>query len=131
MMQQAREHEADDKRRRELIEVRNTADTLAYQTERALRDLGDKVPQNERQNIQGKLDELRETMKRRKPRRHPPPDGGACKTPFHALSQQLYAQQQTARRRAIPAGKRQPEGNGRSGNGSGEGEVIEGEFREA
>ena len=36
MVQQAREHEADDRQRRELIEARNTADSLAYQTEKTL-----------------------------------------------------------------------------------------------
>ncbi|MFC2055045.1 molecular chaperone DnaK, partial [Chloroflexota bacterium] len=54
MVQQAREHEDDDRQRRELVEARNTADSLAHQTEKTLNELGDKVPVEERQNIQGK-----------------------------------------------------------------------------
>ena len=44
MVQESRAHEAEDKKRRELIDAKNTADSLVYQTEKALRDLGDKVP---------------------------------------------------------------------------------------
>jgi len=126
MVQQAREHQADDRKRRELIEARNNADSLAYQTEKTLTELGDKVPSSERQNIQSKIDALREAIKGE--------DAARIKSlsdelqnAFHALSQQLYAQQQ-------PGGP-QPGGNG-SGNGQAhgpedEGEVIEGEFHEA
>ncbi len=41
MVQESRQHEAEDKKRREIIDARNTADTLVYQTEKALRDLGE------------------------------------------------------------------------------------------
>ena len=47
-----RQHEAEDRKRRELVDARNSADTLVYQTEKVLRDLGDKVPANERQSIE-------------------------------------------------------------------------------
>ena len=126
MVQQAREHQAEDRKRRELIEARNNADSLAYQTEKTLIELGEKVPSSERQNIQSKIDALREAIKG--------DDAARIKSlsdelqnAFHALSQQLYAQQQ-------PGGP-QPGGNG-SGNGQAhgpedEGEVIEGEFHEA
>ena len=63
MVQDAREHESDDRKRRELIEARNNADNLAYQTEKTLNDLGEKIPVEERQNIETKISELRETIK--------------------------------------------------------------------
>ena len=44
MVQEGTQHEAEDKKRRELIDARNTADNLVYQLEKTLRDLGDKVP---------------------------------------------------------------------------------------
>jgi len=123
MVQTARDHQAEDRKRRELIEARNVADNLAYQTEKTLKELGDKVPVNERQNIESKTKDLREAIK-----------GEASdqikrqteelQNAFHALSQQLYAQGQ-------------PGTDSSTGNGHGpsvpedEGEVVEGEFREA
>ena len=62
-VREAREHEAEDKRQRELIQARNTADSLVYQTEKTLRELQDKVPASDRQNIEAKLNQLREAMK--------------------------------------------------------------------
>jgi molecular chaperone DnaK len=125
MVNEARQHEGDDRKRRELIEARNTADSLAYQTEKALQDLGEKVPSGERQNIENKIGDLRQAMKGE--------DIAAIRrltdelqNAFHALSQQVYAQ-----------GSAQPgsNGNGMGGNGSSgssdEGEVVEGEFHEA
>ncbi len=63
MVQEAKRHEADDRKRKELAEARNQGDTLAYQAEKALRDLGDKVPAADRQKIEGKVAELREALK--------------------------------------------------------------------
>jgi molecular chaperone DnaK len=126
----ARQHEADDKRQRDLIDARNTADNIAYQTEKSLGELGDKVPGNERENIQGKVNSLRETLTG---------DDTALirqqteelQTALHALSQQMYAQQTQESQPGSEFGG----GNGANGaNGSGptdEGEVVEGEFREA
>ena len=44
MVQEAKSHSADDQRRRELADARNTGDSLAYQAEKSLRELGEKVP---------------------------------------------------------------------------------------
>jgi molecular chaperone DnaK len=130
MMDEAKRHEADDQKKRELIESRNTADSLAYQTEKTLNELGDKVPTSERQNIESKISELRETLQSE--------DVQAIKTQtealqnaFHALSQQLYAQQQEE----TPGTGQTHGGNGHepatSATSEGEEDVVEGEFREA
>jgi molecular chaperone DnaK len=122
MVRAAREHEAEDRRRRELVEARNNADTLAYQTEKTLRDLGDKVPANERQNIENKVRELREAMKGEDTNRIRQLTE-EVQNAFHAISQQMYAQQQ---------GQGEQPGDGRGPEGpEDEGEVVEGEFREA
>ncbi len=126
MVREAKDHEADDRARRELIEARNNADQVAYQTEKTLDELGDKVPAAEKENIEAKIKALREVMNGE--------DTAKIKSQteelqqaFHALSQQLYAQQQQA---AGTEGA--PTGNGHSGaaDGEDEGEVVEGEFRE-
>jgi len=124
MVKDARQHEADDKKKRELIEARNAADGLAYQTEKTLGELGDKVPASERQNIETKIKELRQAVEGddvAKLKRL----SEELQNAFHALSQQLYAQQSSG-----PA----PGGNGSGPAGQHkpdyEGEVVEGEFRE-
>ena len=122
MVQQSRQHEAEDRKRRELAEARNTADSIAYQTEKTLQELGEKVPGSERQNIESKIKDLREAIKGDNTEQIKR-QTGELQNAFHALSQQLYAQQQ--------------QGGDQGGNGHGpggphdEGEVVEGEFREA
>ncbi len=126
MVKEAQVHEADDRKRRELVEARNTADSLVYQTEKSLKELADKVPANEKQNIEAKIKELQESINGE--------DTAQIKRQteelqhaFHALSQQMYAQEQ-------PEAGSAPTGNGNGAGPSGstedEGEVVEGEFRE-
>ncbi len=128
MVNEARSHEAEDRKRRELIEARNTADSLVYQTEKTLGELGDKVPANERQNIESKINDLREAIKGEDSNRIKALSE-ELQNAFHALSQQLYAQQA----QGPQSGGYAPGGNGSSHDGGpeDEGEVVEGEFREA
>jgi molecular chaperone DnaK len=119
MVDEAQSHAADDRKRRDLAEARNTGDTMAYSAEKALRELGDKVPDADREQIEAKVADLRKAL-----------DGGdvdeikrlteEVQQASYALSQQLYAQE------APPEGA--PESNG---GGEEEGDVVEGEFREA
>jgi len=62
MVANAQEHAAEDKLRRETIEARNTADTLAYQLERTLRDLGDRAPVNEKARSEALIQEARKAV---------------------------------------------------------------------
>ncbi|MCI0608624.1 MAG: molecular chaperone DnaK, partial [Anaerolineae bacterium] len=121
MVQEARSHEAEDKKRRELIEAKNTADSLVYQTEKALRDLGDKVPSAERGEIENKINDLK-TAAQGDDIGRIQQASEAVQQAFHALSQQLYAQ-----------GQPQPEAAGGPSTppqGSGDDDVIEGEVKE-
>ena len=58
----AKAHEAEDKERREEIEVRNKADSLAYATEKSLKDLGDKVSAAMRSEVEEKLKAVRDAL---------------------------------------------------------------------
>ncbi len=60
MVQAAREHEEEDKKFRELAETRNQADQVAYQLDKTLGELGDKVPEAEASSIREKIEHLRE-----------------------------------------------------------------------
>src|SRR5512135_336505 len=110
MVQESRQHEAEDKKRRELIDAKNTADNLVYQTEKALRDLGDKVPSAEAQNIQGKIDELKSAAQSDDLSRIQRASEQVQQA-FHALSQQLYAQGAQGQPQPETPGGPAPQGN--------------------
>jgi molecular chaperone DnaK len=59
MVRQAESHAAEDKARRELIDARNQADSLAYQVEKTLADHGDKVPAADRSRLESAIAEVR------------------------------------------------------------------------
>jgi molecular chaperone DnaK len=63
MVQDAKAHADEDKRRREEIEVRNSAESTAYQVERQIQELGDRVPANEKARADQLIKEARELVK--------------------------------------------------------------------
>lgn len=62
MVRDAESHAADDKRRREEAEVRNQGDSLVYQTEKLLRDQGDKVTGEEKTSVESALANLKAAL---------------------------------------------------------------------
>jgi molecular chaperone DnaK len=62
MVRDAQEHAAEDTRRREQQETRNVADSAVYSAEKALRDYGDKIPEDRKQRIQSLMDETRQAI---------------------------------------------------------------------
>ena len=63
MVRDAEQHSAEDKARRELVEARNMADSLAYSVERSIKDLGDRVPAHERARAESLINEIRSALK--------------------------------------------------------------------
>ncbi len=63
MRHEAEEHASEDKARRELVDLRNQADNAVYQTEKTLKEYGDKVPAEERSKIESALNQLKNVMK--------------------------------------------------------------------
>jgi molecular chaperone DnaK len=125
LMREAKQHESEDRQRRELIDARNTADQLIYQMEKMLRDLGDKVPASDRGRIESIVRDLKQAK-----------DGDDAarikqlieqlQQASYAVGQQMYAQQAGAQQQSAASGP-QPGGDG---SGQGEEEVVEGEFQE-
>jgi len=138
MVQQAQQNKAEDQKRRDLITAKNNADSLAYQTEKTLKELGEKVPAAEKGNIEEQIKSLREAAESEDLNRIKQ-ETEKLQNAFHALSQQLYAQegqQPGGAPGGMPGadfpnyGGQAPGGNGKSGQGEDEGEVLEGEFTE-
>jgi molecular chaperone DnaK len=63
MKRDAEQHAAEDKKRREVIDVKNRAEALAYETEKSLREHGDKVSADIRGNIESALNNLKDAIK--------------------------------------------------------------------
>jgi molecular chaperone DnaK len=63
MVREARDHADEDRQRREQVETRNQADALAFQAERTLRDLGDKVGSEDKADVEAKVTAVREALK--------------------------------------------------------------------
>jgi molecular chaperone DnaK len=127
MVQEAKTHESADRDLRELVEARNQADSLAYQTEKTMAELGDNVPAAEKDSITAQVAELRAAAE------------GDDLSLMQTLSNDLQnaanalSQQKSAQAAAAENGAG-PNSNGQSANessGEVEGEVLEGEFSEA
>ncbi|MCX5990843.1 MAG: molecular chaperone DnaK [Chloroflexi bacterium] len=62
MKKEAEVHAADDQKRKDEVEARNTADTLVYTAEKTMREHGDKVPADVKQQVEGKIAAVRSAM---------------------------------------------------------------------
>ena len=63
MKREAEQHAADDKKRREVIDLKNQGESLAYQTEKSLKEYGEKVSPDVRGEIESALNNLRDALK--------------------------------------------------------------------
>ena len=64
MQRDAETHAEEDKKAKEAIEIKNNADTLAYQSEKQLKDLGDKVPEEKRKQVEEAIKAVREAIEK-------------------------------------------------------------------
>jgi molecular chaperone DnaK len=124
MVRESEQHADEDRRRREEIETRNQADSLAYQAERTLAEFGEKVPEELRNEVQGKIAATRSALQSG--------DIGTIRSASDDLSksiqkigQAVYSQSGSAAGAAGgQAGEAGPEPN------QGPEGTVEGEFRE-
>ncbi len=82
MVKEASEFSADDKKRKEEIEVKNQADNLIYQTEKTLKEAGDKATSEEKEKIEQALEALKQAL--------PGGDAESIKSKCEALTTVLY-----------------------------------------
>ena len=122
MVKDAEAHAEEDRKRRDEAEVRNNADSLVYQTEKVLKDQGDKLPESERAAVEQPLGDLRKALEGN--------DSDAIKaatealmTASQAFSQKLY---EAAARDQNAAGS---SATGQSGAGSvDDSEIVDAEI---
>lgn len=92
MKNEAKEHAAEDKKKKEDVEVKNNADNLVFQTKKQIEELGDKVPADIKSRLEAEMTKVEDALKTN--------DTDAIKTAtdemtkvWNEVSQQLYAQQ--------------------------------------
>ncbi|MEW6181291.1 MAG: molecular chaperone DnaK [Chloroflexota bacterium] len=119
MIEESKRHEAEDRRRREIVEARNMADNVIYQVEKALKENGERVPSDLRYEAESKINDLRQIMNGEDDRR------------MRSLSEELQQLYGRILQAAAPQAAGAAGGNGRHGQTSPEGDVVEGEFKEA
>ncbi|NLP16138.1 MAG: molecular chaperone DnaK [Clostridiales bacterium] len=66
-IKEAAEFEAQDKKRKEAIDLRNDADSMVFQTEKALEEVGDKISESEKETVKADLDRLKELLEKTNP----------------------------------------------------------------
>jgi molecular chaperone DnaK len=126
MRQESEQHAAEDAKHKEEVEVRNSADSLAYTAEKTLRDHGDKIPADVKQDIDGKIATVKSSLQGQ--------DTNAIRNAMNELSQAM----QKVGASVYQQPEQQPPGEQGTGEqGAGEQEpggedegTVEGEFRE-
>lgn len=126
MVTEAERNASTDKDRREKVDRKNQADSLSYQAEKQLKDLGDKVPASDRTKVEGLIKDLREAVNKE--------DDEAIQRVMPELQQTLYAigtnlYQQAGG--AAPGGADPGAGDGGSTSAPGGDDVIDADFTES
>ncbi|HOP99689.1 MAG TPA: molecular chaperone DnaK [Acetivibrio clariflavus] len=62
-VKEAQRYEAEDKARKEAVEIRNNADSMVFQSEKTLKDLGDKISGEDKQKIEAEINKVKEALK--------------------------------------------------------------------
>jgi molecular chaperone DnaK len=117
MVQEAQKNKSDDQKRRELAEIRNLADSVIYQTEKALKEQSSAVSAGARSKIEGKITELRQAMT------------GSDGKRIQSLSEELQQAVSQGVHEETAPGSGEPDNHGKEDRP--EGDVVEGEFHDA
>ncbi len=122
-VKEAEQFAEQDKKRKESIEVKNEADSMIFQTEKALEELGDKIDASEKSAVEGALNGLKDTVKDIQVENMTDADveniksaTEALKQEFYKISEKLYQQAQTAQ--------------GETPQGGNDADVVDGEGKE-
>jgi len=127
LIKEAEAHAEEDRKKRELIETRNQADSLIYSTERTMRDMGDKLDAQTRQNIEAQIEKVKSAMQGE--------DQAAIKREIDQLMQISHKVAEEAYKRASEqhAGGAQgaaAHGGGTGPQGGADDDVVDADFEE-
>jgi molecular chaperone DnaK len=134
MVKDAEKFAAEDAKKKEEVEMVNQADQLVYQTEKSLKDFGDKISQGDRADIEAKLNDLKTAIKDRNTSRMKQAMEDLTKA-SHKLAEEVYKQASAKQQKAQGASagpEQQAPSDADSGKGASKGndDVIDAEFKE-
>ena len=137
-VKEAAEFEAQDKKRKEAIEARNEADSFVFQTEKALNEVGDKVPESDKTQVQADLESVKAILERTKDQEMSDSDVDELKAAKEKLTQSAQSvftkmYEQAAQAQQGAQGAAGPDMNAQAGSNAGsnaDDDVIDGDFRE-
>ena len=137
-VKEAAEFEAQDKKRKEAIEARNEADSFVFQTEKALNEVGDKVPESDKTQVQADLEAVKAILERTKDQEMSDSDVDELKAAKEKLTQSAQSvftkmYEQAAQAQQGAQGAAGPDMNAQAGSNAGsnaDDDVIDGDFRE-
>src|SRR5437016_4108398 len=122
MVKDAESHAEEDRRQRELVEARNTAENAAYQAEKQLGELGDSVDTAAKEQIEAAIKDVRETLESENVA-DINAKTQALQEAFHKVSEQMYAQAAQAQADSTAGGN----GAATDGAGAADDEVVDAE----
>ena len=133
-VKEAAEFEAQDKKRKEGIEARNEADSMVFQTQKALDEVGDKIAGNDRDAVEADLNALKAIIDRTTPESMTDSDVeeiNAAKEKLMTSAQALFAKLYEQNQGAAGAGPDMNAGAGPDMNaGTADDDVVDGDYRE-
>ena len=119
-MQEAEQFAAEDKKRKEEVDTRNSAEQLVFQSEKAMGDLGDKLSADEKSAVQAEIDKVKEALKGTDIEMIKMASDALSKK-FGEIAQKIYAQQ-------APQGD--PNMGGSQQSGGAQGDFVDADFTE-
>ena len=125
MVKEAEKFADEDRKRREAAEAKNQADNLAYQAEKTVKELGDKVPAEDREQVEKDVAEVREALKGDDAERIKAASDRLMES-FQKVGQAVYQEQQQQAQEAQQAAAGGGAGTAQPGDSGGD-DVVEGE----
>ena len=132
-VKEAAEYEAQDKKRKEAIDARNDADSMVFQTEKALEEVGDKIAANDKAEVEADLNALKEAINRAPIDQMTDAqveDIKAGKEKLMNSAQKLFAKVYEQAQQANQAGPGPDMGSQNTGNGGAGDDVVDADFKE-
>ena len=132
-VKEAAEFEAQDKKRKEAVEARNDADSFVFQTEKALEEVGDKIPEADKTQVQADMEAVKAILERTKDQEMSDSDLDelkAAKEKLMTSAQSLFTKMYENMQQAQGAAGAGPDMSGAAGQSAPEDDVIDGDFRE-
>ena len=126
-VKEAEQFAAEDKKKKEEVDARNTADNMVYQTEKTLTDLGDKITADEKAGIQAEVDKLKDMLKAESfDTEAVKAQTEAVSKKFYEISSKLYADAQA---QAQAQQQADPTGGAGAGTGAADDNVVDADYK--